>query len=152
MSLDHNNSSTVVWFGKQQVLSMCRSQLHGHHLQTSKALHRSTCRANELLLMEEILHHLGCKNPVSNAIHYLLTGSGFLSSTVGWPLSLVFMAMSPFTFFCGLKVGRFSWQEAREWQEDVVPHWNWKVEDMVIVVSIIIIRIRHVISFLCTSR
>ena len=32
--------------------------------------------------MEEILHHLACKNPVNNGMNYLLTGAGFLPSTV----------------------------------------------------------------------
>ena len=36
-----------------------------------------------LLLMEEILHHLGCINLVNNGISYLSTGAGFLPSTVG---------------------------------------------------------------------
>ena len=33
--------------------------------------------------MEEILHHLGCINPVNNGINYLSAGAGFLPSTVG---------------------------------------------------------------------
>ena len=38
------------------------------------------------LLMEELLHHLGCKNPVNNnGISYLSTGSGYLPST-GWAI------------------------------------------------------------------
>ena len=36
-----------------------------------------------LLLMAEILHHLGCKNPTNNGRSYLSTGAGFLPSTVG---------------------------------------------------------------------
>ncbi len=35
-----------------------------------------------ILLMEEILHHLGCRNPVNDGIHYLSTGAGFLPSAV----------------------------------------------------------------------
>jgi len=38
-----------------------------------------------LLLMEEILHHLGCVNlvnNVNNGINYLSTGAGFQPSTV----------------------------------------------------------------------
>ena len=35
-----------------------------------------------ILLMEEILHHLGCVNPVNNGINYISTGAGFLPSTV----------------------------------------------------------------------
>ena len=36
-----------------------------------------------VLLMEEILHHLGCiKIPVNNRINYLSTGAGLLLSTV----------------------------------------------------------------------
>ena len=35
-----------------------------------------------LLLMEDILHHLGYINLVYNGIHYILTGAGFLPSTV----------------------------------------------------------------------
>jgi len=40
-----------------------------------------------ILLMEEILHHLGCINLVNNGIKYLSTGAGFLPSTVCilWP-------------------------------------------------------------------
>ena len=37
---------------------------------------------HQLLLMAEILHHLGCINPVNNGINYLLTGAGFQPSTV----------------------------------------------------------------------
>ena len=33
-------------------------------------------------LMAEILHHLGCKNPINNGINYLSTGAGFQPSTV----------------------------------------------------------------------
>ena len=38
-----------------------------------------------LLLMEEILHHMGCIKPYKNGINYLSTGAGFLPSpsTVG---------------------------------------------------------------------
>ena len=36
---------------------------------------------HELLLMEEILHHLGVINPVNNGINYLSTGAGFWPST-----------------------------------------------------------------------
>ena len=38
----------------------------------------------ELLLMEEILHQLGCINPCkySNGINYISTGAGFLPSAV----------------------------------------------------------------------
>jgi len=36
-----------------------------------------------ILLMEEILHHLGCINPVNNGINYISTGAGFHPSTVG---------------------------------------------------------------------
>ena len=48
-----------------------------------------------ILLMEEILHHLGCKKPctLNDGINYLSTGAGFLPSTVfvvaknfGWSL------------------------------------------------------------------
>ena len=35
-----------------------------------------------MLLMEEILHHLGCIKPVNNGINYLSTGAGFQPSTV----------------------------------------------------------------------
>ena len=35
-----------------------------------------------LLLMEEILHHPECKNPVTNGIFTISTGAGFLPSTV----------------------------------------------------------------------
>ena len=35
-----------------------------------------------ILLMEEILHHLGCINLVNNGMSYLSTGAGFLPSTV----------------------------------------------------------------------
>ena len=34
------------------------------------------------LLMDEILHHPGCKNPVTNGIFTISTGAGFLPSTV----------------------------------------------------------------------
>ena len=33
------------------------------------------------LLMEGILHHLGCINPVNHGINYLSTGAGFQPST-----------------------------------------------------------------------
>ena len=33
---------------------------------------------NKILLMEEILHHLGCVNPVNSGINYLSTGARFL--------------------------------------------------------------------------
>jgi len=32
--------------------------------------------------MEEILHHLGCKNPANNGMKYLSSGAGFLPSTL----------------------------------------------------------------------
>ena len=35
-----------------------------------------------LLLMAEILHHLGCKNPTNNGRSYLSTGVGFQPSTL----------------------------------------------------------------------
>ena len=52
-----------------------------------KAVDRESSEAvgrNEatLLLMEEILHHLGYINLVNNGIHYISTGAGFLPSTV----------------------------------------------------------------------
>ena len=37
-----------------------------------------------ILLMEEILHHLGCIQTVNDGINYLSTGAGFQPSTV-WP-------------------------------------------------------------------
>ena len=41
------------------------------------------CNGNVIvLLMEEILHHLGFKKIVDNGINYLSTGAGFLLSTV----------------------------------------------------------------------
>ena len=36
-----------------------------------------------ILLMEEILHHLGWKKPANNGMNYLSSGAGFLPSTVG---------------------------------------------------------------------
>ena len=33
-----------------------------------------------VLLMEEILHHLGCKKLVNHGINYLSTGAGFLET------------------------------------------------------------------------
>ena len=39
-----------------------------------------------ILLMEEILHHLGCINPVNNGINYHINWlAGFLPSTVPFP-------------------------------------------------------------------
>ena len=35
-----------------------------------------------ILLMEEILHHLGCIKLVNSGIDYISTGAGFLPSTV----------------------------------------------------------------------
>ena len=35
-----------------------------------------------ILLIEEILHHLRCVKPVNNGINYLSTGAGFLPSTL----------------------------------------------------------------------
>ena len=35
-----------------------------------------------ILLMEEILNHLGCIKPVKNGINYLSTGAEFIPSTV----------------------------------------------------------------------
>ena len=35
-----------------------------------------------ILLMEEILHHLRCRNPANNGINYLSSGAGFFPSTV----------------------------------------------------------------------
>ena len=46
------------------------------------------CQGLVILLMEEILHHLGCRNPVNNGIHYLSTGAGFLPSAVCSPLNM----------------------------------------------------------------
>ena len=40
-------------------------------------------KAGFILLMEEILHHLGCINPVNNGINYISIGAGFHPSTVG---------------------------------------------------------------------
>ena len=37
-----------------------------------------------ILLMEEVLHHLGCIKPSKNNRNYLATGAGFLPSTVAW--------------------------------------------------------------------
>ena len=42
-----------------------------------------------LLLMEEILHHLGCINLGNYGINYLSTGAGFLPSTEVY-ITLVF--------------------------------------------------------------
>ena len=39
----------------------------------------------KLLLMEEILHHLGCIKPCNYGIKYLSTGEGYLPSTVVRP-------------------------------------------------------------------
>ena len=36
----------------------------------------------DLLLMAEILHHLGCIKPYNSGINYLSIGAGFLPSTV----------------------------------------------------------------------
>ena len=38
-----------------------------------------------LLLMADVLHHMGCINPVNNGINYLSTGAGFQPSTILWP-------------------------------------------------------------------
>ena len=43
-----------------------------------------------ILLMEEILHHLGCINLVNNGISYLSTGAGIQPSTVPHQVGLVF--------------------------------------------------------------
>ena len=40
-----------------------------------------------VLLMEEILHHLGCRKPVNDGISYLSTGAGYFPSTVACFLS-----------------------------------------------------------------
>ena len=42
----------------------------------------SSCLYCVILLMEEILHHLGCIKPCDNRINYLSSGAGFLLSTV----------------------------------------------------------------------
>ena len=41
------------------------------------------------MMMDEILHHLGSKNVANNGVDYLLTGAGFLPSTVLIEFSLV---------------------------------------------------------------
>ena len=46
-----------------------------------------------ILLMEEILHQLGCIKPVNNWIDYLSTGAGFLPSTVISPKALKLSGM-----------------------------------------------------------
>ena len=46
-----------------------------------------------VLLMEEILHHLGYIDLVNNGINYISTGAGFLPSTAKKP-------SSRFTSFC----------------------------------------------------
>ena len=47
------------------------------------ALGNHTLSNLNILLMEEILHHLGCiRSPVNNKINYLSTGAGFRPSTV----------------------------------------------------------------------
>ena len=46
-----------------------------------------------ILLMEEILHHLGCTNLVNNGISYILTGARFLPSTLVW-VWVLFVAFS----------------------------------------------------------
>ena len=61
-----------------------------------------------LLLMEEILHHLGCINPVNHGINYLSTGAGFQPSTVStgawfWQLTISKLTMAGWIF-------RFSWK------------------------------------------
>ena len=50
----------------------------GPHLMEQK----SVLRTMVILLMEEILHHLGYINLVNNGINYISTGAGFLPSTV----------------------------------------------------------------------
>ena len=42
----------------------------------------SSIKPKMVLLMEKILHHLGCKKLVNNGRNYLSTGAGFLPSTV----------------------------------------------------------------------
>ena len=45
----------------------------------------------EILLMEEIPHHLGCINPVNNKANYLWTGAGFFPSTVWHQVGMLFL-------------------------------------------------------------
>ena len=53
-----------------------------HSLSRKFRGHYITNPNNALLLMEEILHHLGCRNLVNNGITDILTGAGFQPSTV----------------------------------------------------------------------
>ena len=50
---------------------------------------------NILLLMAEILHHLGGKNPTNNGRSYLSTGAGFQPSTVPFYLQSGFFVTIP---------------------------------------------------------
>ena len=66
--------------------------VHECHLVAQKHNHVPTNHIIQLIfmmiqLMEEILHHLGCKNPENNGGFSISTGAGFLPSTVSiWNL------------------------------------------------------------------
>ena len=92
----------------------------------------------QVLLMEEILHQLGCKEPVNNGINYLSTCAGFLPSTVSHmdrshDISLPFRKLLFFWLKCHSEISRFpfafpksswisfrpchcSWPQKRSWK------------------------------------
>ena len=52
-----------------------------------------------ILLMEEILHHLGYINLVNNGINYVSTGAGFLPSTVErWQACVTYLETLKFIY------------------------------------------------------
>ena len=53
-----------------------------------------------ILLMEEILHHLGCINPVNNRTNYLSTGAGFQPPTVCTHSFTSWKRITIFEFYC----------------------------------------------------
>ena len=75
---------------EEQLASLCRGENGGIFIIDEAMPAQNWCRKKLLvcdpfhmiLLMEEILHHLGCKKHVNDCKNYLLTGAGFPPSAV----------------------------------------------------------------------
>ena len=93
-SMSHNHGSGKWWFFK------------GNYYWRDPFF-TSMIMGGIVLLMEEILHHLGYIDLVNNGINYISTGAGFLPSTAKKP-------SSRFTSFCDdltiSYVGAFFWR------------------------------------------
>ena len=74
------SATEASWWAPRNSEMARMAGFHGWNFDQKKVISQRVSRL--VLLMEEILHHLGYINLVNNGINYISTGAGFLPSTV----------------------------------------------------------------------